>query len=198
MSPGDFNRMNLDGLCAQLKLNKCVVFFTYQNSIFDDHILTDIDEYPSAVKLPPLVGNENDHCSIYLGSIFVRKRHYTVVTKRVITPASRQSVLIDIAKQDWKDVLSAPCADTKTDALNQIIVTILDNHCPLKKFKTRADKPNYITPSTKYEKREIERIIKTIRPGSSSVRSEEHTSELQSPVPISYAVFCLKKKNKIN
>jgi len=30
-----------------------------------------------------------------------------------------------------------------------------------------------------------------------SRRSEEHTSELQSPVPISYAVFCLKKKNKI-
>jgi len=27
-------------------------------------------------------------------------------------------------------------------------------------------------------------------------RSEEHTSELQSPVPISYAVFCLKKKTK--
>ena len=25
-------------------------------------------------------------------------------------------------------------------------------------------------------------------------RSEEHTSELQSPVPTSYAVFCLKKK----
>ena len=29
-----------------------------------------------------------------------------------------------------------------------------------------------------------------------NVRSEEHTSELQSPVPISYAVFCLKKKKK--
>ena len=29
----------------------------------------------------------------------------------------------------------------------------------------------------------------------SLIRSEEHTSELQSPVPISYAVFCLKKKN---
>ena len=27
-----------------------------------------------------------------------------------------------------------------------------------------------------------------------TTRSEEHTSELQSPVPISYAVFCLKKK----
>ena len=30
--------------------------------------------------------------------------------------------------------------------------------------------------------------------GGVGVRSEEHTSELQSPVPISYAVFCLKKK----
>src|SRR6184192_4593884 len=30
----------------------------------------------------------------------------------------------------------------------------------------------------------------TPRPG----RSEEHTSELQSPIDISYAVFCLKKK----
>src|SRR3546814_9956059 len=29
-------------------------------------------------------------------------------------------------------------------------------------------------------------------------RSEEHTSELQSLMRISYAVFCLKKKNKIN
>src|SRR3546814_6865146 len=30
------------------------------------------------------------------------------------------------------------------------------------------------------------------------VRSEEHTSELQSLMRISYAVFCLKKKNKSN
>src|SRR3546814_6399528 len=32
--------------------------------------------------------------------------------------------------------------------------------------------------------------------GSRSQRSEEHTSELQSLMRISYAVFCLKKKNK--
>src|SRR3546814_6099107 len=31
--------------------------------------------------------------------------------------------------------------------------------------------------------------------GAGSVRSEEHTSELQSLMRISYAVFCLKKKN---
>src|SRR3546814_5218794 len=34
------------------------------------------------------------------------------------------------------------------------------------------------------------------RLGRSDHRSEEHTSELQSLMRISYAVFCLKKKNK--
>src|SRR3546814_2610831 len=32
---------------------------------------------------------------------------------------------------------------------------------------------------------------------TNKARSEEHTSELQSLMRISYAVFCLKKKNKI-
>src|SRR3546814_4708448 len=35
-------------------------------------------------------------------------------------------------------------------------------------------------------------------PISGSGRSEEHTSELQSLMRISYAVFCLKKKKKQN
>src|SRR3546814_1315735 len=34
--------------------------------------------------------------------------------------------------------------------------------------------------------------------GGTVTRSEEHTSELQSLMRISYAVFCLKKKKKIN
>src|SRR3546814_3903909 len=34
------------------------------------------------------------------------------------------------------------------------------------------------------------------RPGKPRGRSEEHTSELQSLMRISYAVFCLKKKKK--
>src|SRR3546814_4820066 len=33
-------------------------------------------------------------------------------------------------------------------------------------------------------------------PGTDSKRSEEHTSELQSLMRISYAVFCLKKKKQ--
>src|SRR3546814_3150105 len=35
-----------------------------------------------------------------------------------------------------------------------------------------------------------------IRGDAPAVRSEEHTSELQSLMRISYAVFCLKKKKK--
>src|SRR3546814_1654908 len=36
----------------------------------------------------------------------------------------------------------------------------------------------------------------TLRPLLQRQRSEEHTSELQSLMRISYAVFCLKKKKK--
>src|SRR3546814_10643233 len=40
-----------------------------------------------------------------------------------------------------------------------------------------------------------EAIIEALRTTHAVVRSEEHTSELQSLMRISYAVFCLKKKN---
>src|SRR3546814_2289826 len=36
-------------------------------------------------------------------------------------------------------------------------------------------------------------VIVSVEPGKSHDRSEEHTSELQSLMRISYAVFCLKK-----
>src|SRR3546814_992883 len=38
--------------------------------------------------------------------------------------------------------------------------------------------------------------FKSIPSRGAGTRSEEHTSELQSLMRISYAVFCLKKKNK--
>src|SRR3546814_3405381 len=40
---------------------------------------------------------------------------------------------------------------------------------------------------------EVERSLRVL---DGAVRSEEHTSELQSLMRISYAVFCLKKKKK--
>src|SRR3546814_6910207 len=41
-----------------------------------------------------------------------------------------------------------------------------------------------------------ERFSMTFKDGRVDTRSEEHTSELQSLMRISYAVFCLKKKKK--
>src|SRR3546814_7825960 len=40
--------------------------------------------------------------------------------------------------------------------------------------------------------------ILALAPVTNAPRSEEHTSELQSLMRISYAVFCLKKKKQIN
>src|SRR3546814_2512855 len=40
-----------------------------------------------------------------------------------------------------------------------------------------------------------DRQLRTLRAVAGRIRSEEHTSELQSLMRISYAVFCLKKKN---
>src|SRR3546814_11090041 len=40
-------------------------------------------------------------------------------------------------------------------------------------------------------------IVSAVQSADSAMRSEEHTSELQSLMRTSYAVFCLKKKNLI-
>src|SRR3546814_1550026 len=47
-------------------------------------------------------------------------------------------------------------------------------------------------------KRSLSRSNMQVRVLAPTVRSEEHTSELQSLMRISYAVFCLKKKTKTN
>src|SRR3546814_8457525 len=43
-----------------------------------------------------------------------------------------------------------------------------------------------------------DRVVEDIREFGTLVRSEEHTSELQSLMRLSYAVFCLKTKTKCN
>src|SRR3546814_3622522 len=45
-------------------------------------------------------------------------------------------------------------------------------------------------------KSDLDKGLVTIVDGFTGNRSEEHTSELQSLMRISYAVFCLKKKKK--
>src|SRR3546814_3691229 len=45
-----------------------------------------------------------------------------------------------------------------------------------------------------FERSQVRREVQRDRAGDEIARSEEHTSELQSLMRISYSVFCLKKK----
>src|SRR3546814_3488187 len=49
-------------------------------------------------------------------------------------------------------------------------------------------------PATKNANRRRTLVRRRLREGAARARSEEHTSELQSLMRISYAVFCMKKK----
>src|SRR3546814_1992167 len=51
--------------------------------------------------------------------------------------------------------------------------------------------PRHVTPSTSFSRAIASKQARSLM---CSERSEEHTSELQSLMRISYAVFCLKKK----
>src|SRR3546814_7169716 len=56
-------------------------------------------------------------------------------------------------------------------------------------------------PADRIDRRDARRKSPARRPRQpvlAALRSEEHTSELQSLMRISYAVFCLKKKTKNN
>ncbi len=53
--------------------------------------------------------------------------------------------------------------------------------------------PTYLDGGNGLDNGDTEILTETMR----EYRSEEHTSELQSPNCISYAVFCLKKKIQI-
>src|SRR3546814_7569381 len=54
------------------------------------------------------------------------------------------------------------------------------------------------TPPTDAPDASADAATDAAAPAPSDVRSEEHTSELQSLMRIPYAVFCLKKKNHKN
>src|SRR3546814_1351104 len=61
--------------------------------------------------------------------------------------------------------------------------------------KPRPDQPRAVLRCFGLDFSALHRITRP-KPANHSVRSEEHTSELQSLMRNSYAVFCLKKKNK--
>src|SRR3546814_14316035 len=65
-------------------------------------------------------------------------------------------------------------------------------------YTTSSDLPEFydaVDPDSG-EMRQTMRFVPSYNKENRMVRSEEHTSELQSLMRISYAVFCLKKKRK--
>src|SRR3546814_9214930 len=62
----------------------------------------------------------------------------------------------------------------------------------------RIVKPLHSDGHTRSRDRPSVAVLRTATDNPASVRSEEHTSELQSLMRISYAVFCLKKKKRKN
>src|SRR3546814_7125231 len=67
----------------------------------------------------------------------------------------------------------------------------------LRHSRARPDIPSFLRRLADPVRHEFEKILEAGgQHGLLVERSEEHTSELQSLMRISYAVFCLKKKNK--
>src|SRR3546814_7922790 len=64
------------------------------------------------------------------------------------------------------------------------------------KPSARSPKPCHSSPDSSSQSSRLPMPSDTRRLGPHTLRSEEHTSELQSLMRISYAVFCLKKKKQ--
>src|SRR3546814_6300147 len=78
-------------------------------------------------------------------------------------------------RQTYRNIIG-----TRESMLSYVI-----RHCPLRSAPCRAD-----------SRAPCRARLRPGRARAGAVRSEEHTSELQSLMRISYAVFCLKKKIK--
>src|SRR3546814_3740900 len=89
------------------------------------------------------------------------------------------------------------------DETEQVILTVADDGCAATFADHGELKAGLGTRIVNGLVTQLNGIMKIRREGG-MIRSEEHTSELQSLMRISYAVFCLKKKkntiisNKIN
>src|SRR3546814_5395022 len=85
-------------------------------------------------------------------------------------------------------MIRRPPRSTRTDTLFPYTTLFRSSALPILNRGFRAS----VHPS------QCVRSASGVLPGRTDQRSEEHTSELQSLMRISYAVFCLKKKNNTN
>src|SRR3546814_8795672 len=86
-------------------------------------------------------------------------------------------------------MIRRPPRSTRTDTLFPY-TTLFRSLSTTRMSPSRMPVPSIESPDARKRKIELVGLIPTSR-------SEEHTSELQSLMRISYAVFCLKKKKKL-
>src|SRR3546814_8381386 len=82
----------------------------------------------------------------------------------------------------------------RASLLATVIVGMLSGSAIAADRGPRQGEPPRINAATMGDQQSFSRFIVTYRDGA---RSEEHTSELQSLMRISYAVFCLQKKKHL-
>lgn len=140
---GDFNRLPLEAVSRQFNLNEKVKFPTRGNATLD-RIITDIDDYENAIELPPLT-SKNDHCGILLRGTSHKVTKYKTVSKRSINTTTRQKIEMDIATENWSNVLQAENIDEKVNQLHIIVEKVLDTNCPVKNVKVRKTPTPWIT-----------------------------------------------------
>src|SRR3546814_6049501 len=94
-------------------------------------------------------------------------------------------------------MLRRPPRSTRTDTLfpytNALPIFLMRRNGPVAAFERPGD-VRFLSPPTLQP--ESPHSLSRHDLGGWPSRSEEHTSELQSLMRISYAVFCLKKKNQ--
>src|SRR3546814_7260977 len=100
---------------------------------------------------------------------------------------------------DWSsdvcssDLLAAGIRQREQHAIGAAVVEPLARR-PARLLAQEQLEIGVITPETGQDARQHERRDRRDHAHPHLARSEEHTSELQSLMRISYAVFCLKKK----
>src|SRR3546814_5190011 len=112
--------------------------------------------------------------------------------RRVLIRSEAGDRVVDVA---------ALASDFRTDRVHKFFLSVIHDgragHDPLRYDGAggqRAIDVEYLDPVVVADTRGFRVVLAKPHRG----RSEEHTSELQSLMRISYAVFCLKQKNKTN
>src|SRR3546814_6105136 len=93
---------------------------------------------------------------------------------------------------------SGAYSPTQTDFLNHVFQGGVAGRMNNPQAKDLSDCAAYLiyrVSTGTYPASNVSALMIDVAAKATSERSEEHTSELQSLMRISYAVFCLKKKN---